>query len=83
MDADRFYLSMLLFDEGKYGEAESRFKDIYEDPTSAWQLAGGRMWAETEFQLNRVDFSLKILDGIDTIQAKVRAEEIRKSLNNN
>ena len=83
LDADRFYLSLLLFDEGKYGEAESRFKEIYEDPTSAWQLAGGRMWAETVLQLNRVEFSLKILDGIDTIQAKVRAEEIRKSLNNN
>jgi tetratricopeptide (TPR) repeat protein len=82
-DANKFYLALLLFDEGKYREAEIRFKKIYQDPTSAWQTAGGRMLAETEFRLNRTDLSIKILEGIDTIQAKVRVEEIRKLANSN
>ncbi len=40
------------------------------------------MLAEINLELNRYEEALKILDDIDNVQSRVRAEEIRKLLKN-
>ena len=82
LDSTKYYLAMLLFDKKAFSEAGARFNNIYEDSSSAWKIAGGRMLAEVNLKLNRYEEALKILDDIDNVQSRVRAEEIRKLLKN-
>lgn len=77
-DEARFQEGMAYFDAKEYQNALVKFENIVNSKgESAWKISAKRMTAETFVNLGQRQKALSILDTIDTVQSKVRAQLLR------
>lgn len=73
-----FQLGMAYFDDKQYRAALEKFEGIIEAKNnSAWEVSAKRMFAETLVRLGQIQKALVTLETIETIQSKVRTQQLR------